>query len=340
MSKEGNSEVIIYNTEDGKAKINLKLENGTVWLNQLQIAELFQTTKQNISKHIKAIFNDSELSEKVVVNYQLTTTKHGAIEGKEQSREVAYYNLDMILAIGYRVRSPRGVQFRIYASTILKEYLIKGFAMDDERLKNFGGGTYFKELLERVRDIRSSEKIFYRQVLDLFATSVDYDSKSNEAKKFFSTVQNKMHYAIHHNTASELVYNRVDANKEFLGLTTFKGELPSLSEAKVAKNYLDEKELRGLNQLVSGYLDFAERQAEREIAMKMSDWVKHVDNILTATGEDLLEGNGKISHKQMEKKVEDEYKKYSAHTLTQVERDYLEEIKNIEKIAKNREKNE
>lgn len=340
MSKEGNSEVIIYNTEDGKAKINLKLENGTVWLNQLQIAELFQTTKQNISKHIKAIFNDSELSEKVVVNYQLTTTKHGAIEGKEQSRKVAYYNLDMILAIGYRVRSPRGVQFRIYASTILKEYLIKGFAMDDERLKNFGGGTYFKELLERVRDIRSSEKVFYRQVLDLFATSVDYDSKSNEAKKFFATVQNKMHYAIHHNTASELVYNRVDANKEFLGLTTFKGELPSLSEAKVAKNYLDEKELRGLNQLVSGYLDFAERQAEREIAMKMSDWVKHVDNILTATGEDLLEGNGKISHKQMEKKVEDEYKKYSAHTLTQVERDYLEEIKNIEKIAKNRKKNE
>ncbi len=340
MSKEGNSEVIIYNTEDGKAKINLKLENGTVWLNQLQIAELFQTTKQNISKHIKAIFNDSELSEEVVVNYQLTTTKHGAIEGKEQSREVAYYNLDMILAIGYRVRSPRGVQFRIYASTILKEYLIKGFAMDDERLKNFGGGTYFKELLEKVRDIRSSEKIFYRQVLDLFATSVDYDSKSNEAKKFFATVQNKMHYAIHHNTASELVYNRVDANKEFLGLTAFKGELPSLSEAKVAKNYLDEKELRGLNQLVSGYLDFAERQAEREIAMKMSDWVKHVDNVLTATGEDLLEGNGKISHKQMEKKVEDEYKKYSAHTLTQVERDYLEEIKNIEKIAKNREKNE
>ena len=334
MSKEGNSEVIIYNTEDGKAKINLKLENGTVWLNQLQIAELFQTTKQNISKHIKAIFNDSELSEEVVVNYQLTTTKHGAIEGKEQSREVAYYNLDMILAIGYRVRSPRGVQFRIYASTILKEYLIKGFAMDDERLKNFGGGTYFKELLEKVRDIRSSEKIFYRQVLDLFATSVDYDSKSNEAKKFFATVQNKMHYAIHHNTASELVYNRVDANKEFLGLTAFKGELPSLSEAKVAKNYLDEKELRGLNQLVSGYLDFAERQAEREIAMKMSDWVKHVDNVLTATGEDLLEGNGKISHKQMEKKVEDEYKKYSAHTLTQVERDYLEEIKNIEKIAK------
>ena len=338
MSKEGNSEVIIYNTEDGKAKINLKLENGTVWLNQFQIAELFQTTKQNISKHIKAIFNDSELSEKVVVNYQLTTTKHGAIEGKEQSREVAYYNLDMILAIGYRVRSPRGVQFRIYASTILKEYLIKGFAMDDERLKNFGGGTYFKELLERVRDIRSSEKVFYRQVLDLFATSVDYDSKSNEAKKFFATVQNKMHYAIHHNTASELVYNRVDANKEFLGLTTFKGELPSLSEAKVAKNYLDEKELRGLNQLVSGYLDFAERQAEREIAMKMSDWVKHVDNILTATGEDLLEGNGKISHKQMEQKVEDEYKKYSANTLTQVEKDYLSTIKNIRKIIKKNKK--
>ena len=219
--------------------------------------------------------------------------------------------------------------------------MIKGFAMDDVRLKqgkNLFGNDYFKELLERVRDIRSSEKVFYRQVLDLFATSVDYDSKSSEAKIFFATVQNKMHYAIHHNTASELIYNRVDANKEFMGLTTFKGELPSLSEAKVAKNYLDEKELRGLNQLVSGYLDFAERQAEKEIAMKMSDWVRHVDNILTATGEDLLEGNGNVSRIQMEQKVEDEYKKYSANTLTQVEKDYLSTIKNIEKIIKKNEK--
>ena len=325
------NQIIIYNTEDGKSKINLKLEDGTVWLNQLQIAELFQTTKQNVSKHIKAILEDGELSEVSTVNYQLTVQKEG---NREIERNIAFYNLDMILAIGYRVRSPRGVQFRKYASTVLKEYLIKGFAMDDDRLKNFGGGNYFKELLERVRDIRSSEKVFYRQVLDLFSTSIDYDRNSDEAKKFFATVQNKMHYAIHHKTASELIFDRVDGDKEFMGLTTFKGVLPTLSEAKTAKNYLNEKELRGLNQLVSGYLDFAERQAEREIAMTMADWVNHVDNILQATGEDVLENAGKISRKQMEEKVLKEYKKYSEHTLTQVEKDYLDEIKSIEKIAK------
>lgn len=326
-----NNKIIIYNTEDGKSKINLKLEDGTVWLNQLQIAELFQTTKQNISKHIKAIFEDEELREDSTVNYQLTVQKEGK---REIERNIAFYNLDMILAVGYRVRSPRGVQFRKYASTVLKEYLIKGFAMDDDRLKNFGGGSYFKELLERIRDIRSSEKVFYRQVLELFSTSIDYDKKSDEAKKFFSTVQNKMHYAIHHHTASELIYDRVDGDKEFMGLTTFKGELPTLIEAKTAKNYLSEKELRSLNQLVSGYLDFAERQAEREVAMTMTDWIKHVDNILRATGEDVLENAGSISRKQMEEKVLEEYKKYSSHTITPVEQDYLEEIKNIEKIAK------
>ena len=325
------NKIIIYNTEDGKAKINLRLEDGTVWLNQLQIAELFQTTKQNISKHIKAILEDGELSEDSTVNYQLTVQKEG---NREIERNIAFYNLDMILAIGYRVRSPRGVQFRKYASTVLKEYLIKGFAMDDNRLKNFGGGNYFKELLERIRDIRSSEKVFYRQVLELFSTSIDYDKNSKEAKKFFATVQNKMHYAIHNQTASELIYDRVDGNKEFMGLTTFKGELPTLTEAKTAKNYLNEKELRGLNQLVSGYLDFAERQAEREKAMTMADWIKHVDNILKATGENILENAGKVSRKQMEKKVDEEYKKYSDHTLTSVEKDYLEEIKNIEKIVK------
>jgi len=325
------NKIIIYNTEDGKAKINLRLEDETVWLNQLQIAELFQTTKQNISKHIKAILEDGELSEDSTVNYQLTVQKEG---NREIERNIAVYNLDMILAIGYRVRSPRGVQFRKYASTVLKEYLIKGFAMDDNRLKNFGGGNYFKELLERIRDIRSSEKVFYRQVLELFSTSIDYDKNSKEAKNFFATVQNKMHYAIHNQTASELIYDRVDGNKEFMGLTTFKGELPTLTEAKTAKNYLNEKELRGLNQLVSGYLDFAERQAEREKTMTMADWIKHVDNILQATGENILENAGKVSRKQMEKKVDEEYKKYSSHTLTQVEQDYLEEIKNIEKIAK------
>ncbi|WP_019780592.1 virulence RhuM family protein [Streptococcus sobrinus] len=325
------NDVIIYKTEDGKDSIELHLDNGTVWLTQQELAELFQTTKQNISKHIKAIFSDKELTEEATVNYQLTVQKEGT---REVGRQVAYYNLDMILAVGYRVRSSRGVQFRNYASTVLKDYLIKGFAMDDERLKNLGGGSYFKELLERIRDIRSGEKVFYRQVLDLFATSSDYDSQSLEAKHFFATVQNKMHYAINHQTASESVYGRIDSDKEFLGLTTFKGELPTLREAKVAKNYLSEKELRSLNQLVSGYLEFAERQAEREQIMTMADWIEHVDRILLATGEDLLSGNGSISQKQMSEKVEAEYKRYQSKTLSQVEKDYLTEIKQLEDFAK------
>lgn len=327
------NDIIIYTTDDGKATIELHLDNGTVWLTQLELAELFQTSKQNISKHIKAIFEDGELDEKVVVNYQLTTTQHGAMAGKTQSRKTAYYNLDMILAIGYRVRSPRGVQFRNYASTVLKEYLIKGFAMDDDRLKNLGGGSYFKELLDRIRDIRSSEKVFYRQILDLFATSSDYKASSVEAQQFFATVQNKLHYAIHHQTASELIYHRVDSDKEFLGLTTFKGELPTLSEARVAKNYLTEQELRGLNQLVSGYLDFAERQAQRQIVMTMADWIQHVDRILLATGEDLLTNAGTISREQMTEKVGQEYRKYQAKTLSEVEKDYLAHIKQLEKTA-------
>ena len=322
--------IIIYNTEDGKAKINLILDDGSVWLSQSEIAELFQTTKQNISKHIKSIFQDLELSEEETVNYKLTVQKEG---NRKISRQLAYYNLDMILAIGYRVRSIRGIQFRNYASSILKEYLIKGFAMDDERLKNLGGGNYFKELLERIRDIRSSEKVFYRQVLDLFATSIDYDAENEEAKKFFATVQNKMHFAIHHHTASELIYTRVDSDKDFMGLGTFKGELPTLEEAKVAKNYLSVEELKSLNALVSGYLDFAERQAQREVKMTMKDWREHVDRILSATGEDLLIGNGRVSREMMVDKVNQEYRKYSAKTLSQVERDYLAAIKNIESIA-------
>ena len=324
------NDIIIYNTEDGKAKINLQYADGTVWLSQLDIAELFQTTKQNVSKHVKAIFLEGELEESATVNYKLTVQKEG---NRKISRQLAYYNLDMILAIGYRVRSIRGIQFRNYASSILKEYLIKGFAMDDERLKNLGGGNYFKELLERIRDIRSSEKVFYRQVLDLFATSIDYDAKNEEAKKFFATVQNKMHFAIHHQTASELIYSRVDGDKDFMGLSTFKGELPTLEEAKVAKNYLSAEELKGLNALVSGYLDFAERQAQREVKMTMKDWREHVDRILSATGEDLLIGNGRVSRDMMVDKVNQEYRKYSAKTLSQVERDYLTEIKNIESIA-------
>lgn len=328
------SEIILYNTEDGKSKIELHVEDETVWLNIKELAELFQTTRQNIAKHIKNIFDDGELYENMVCNYKLHTTEHGAISTKTQTRKLAYYNLDMILAIGYRVRSVRGVQFRNYASTILKEYLIKGFSMDDERLKNLGGGNYFKELLDRIRDIRSSEKVFYRQVLDLFATSIDYNSKSEEAKEFFATVQNKLHYAVHHHTASEIIYNRVDSEKEFMGLTIFKGELPTFTEAKVAKNYLTEKELKSLNFIVSGYLDFAERQAEKKVVMTMQDWIEHVDRILTATGEDLLKDNGKVSRQQMIEKVEKEYKKYSERTLSPVEKDYLAEIKSIEQLAK------
>lgn len=334
------NEIILYNTEDGKSKIELHVEDETVWLNIKELAELFQTTRQNIAKHIKNIFDDGELYENMVCNYKLHTTSHGAISTKTQTREIAYYNLDMILAIGYRVRSPRGIQFRNYASTILKEYLIKGFAMDDSRLKNLGGGNYFKELLGRIRDIRSSEKVFYRQVLDLFATSIDYNSKSAEAKLFFATIQNKMHFAIHHHTASELIYERVDSEKEFMGLTVFQGELPSLKEAKIAKNYLSEKELKGLNTLVSGFLEFAERQAQKEITMTMQDWLQYTDRVLSITGEDILVGNGMISKEVANEKVNTEYKKYSEKTLSQVEKDYLNEIKAIEKKVKDGGKNE
>ena len=336
MNKE--FQFLVYNLEEENVNINVKIRNETIWLTQKAMGELFDVKVPAISKHLNNIYEDGELERNSTISKMEIVQKEG---NRNVAREVEFYNLDAIISVGYRVNSKKATNFRIWATKVLKEYMIKGFAMDDARLKqgkNLFGNDYFKELLERVRDIRSSEKVFYRQVLDLFATSVDYDSKSSEAKKFFATVQNKRHYAIHHNTASEFVYNRVDANKEFMGLTTFKGELPSLSEAKVAKNYLDEKELRGLNQLVSGYLDFAERQAEREIAMKMSDWVKHVDNILTATGEDLLEGNGNVSRIQMEQKVEDEYKKYSANTLTQVEKDYLSTIRNIEKIIKKNKK--
>ena len=288
---------------------------------------------KNIKNRGKLIlFN--QLSSILFVGYFVTAPKHGAIEGKMQHKPVAFYNLDMILAIGYRVRSPRGIQFRLYASTILKEYLEKGFAMDDERLKEAGGGHYFKELLDRVRDIRSSEKVFYRQVLDLFATSIDYDKRSKEAQMFFQTVQNKLHYAVHHHTAAELVYDRVDRHHDFLGLTTFKGELPTRAEAKVAKNYLSETELLDLNQLVSGYLDFAERKARREEAMTMADWVAHIDMVLASTGEKVLQHAGHISKIQMEHKVDVEYNAYVEQTLTRVERDYLEEIKHIENIAK------
>ena len=321
---------MIYNLGVDNESANVRIVEDSIWITQKALAALFEVQVPTIKKYLHNIYSKDELEK------NLTMSKMEIVQ-KEGSREVEFYNLDVIISVGYRINSKKATAFRIWATNLLKEYMIKGFAMDDDRLKqgtSLFGNDYFKELLERIRDIRSSEKIFYRQVLDLFATSIDYDGNSEEAKKFFATVQNKMHYAIHQKTASELIFDRVDGDKEFMGLTTCKGELPTLTEAKTAKNYLSEKELRSLNQLVSGYLDFAERQAECEVAMTMADWIKHVDSILQATGEDVLENVGKVSYKQMEKKVLEEYKKHSAQTLTPVEKEYLKEIKNITKIAK------
>lgn len=325
------SNVIIYTTEDGAAKIELRLENGTVWLSQAEIAELFQTTKQNISKHIQAIFDDQELDETATVNQQLIVQNEG---DREVSRAISFYNLDVILAVGYRVRSVRGVQFRRYASTVLKEYLEKGFALNDERLKNLGGGNYWKELLDRIRDIRSSEKVMYRQVLELYATAVDYDPKSDESLAFFKMVQNKLHFAAHGNTASEIIYFRVDSDKPFAGLTSFKGSRPTQAEAMVAKNYLSEQELKVLNNIVSAYFDFAELNAIEEREMRMADFVRELDRILSSAGRKLLENAGTISHKQAEEKARIEYQRYKAKTLEQVEKEYLKAIGSLEHQAK------
>lgn len=313
-----NSEIIIYKTEDGLTQVDVTFNDDTVWLTQEQMAELFQKAKSTINEHINNIYDDGELKK------DDTMRKFGNSEFS--TKPTNYYNLDMVISVGYRVRSQRGVQFRIWAGGILKEYLKKGFAMDDKRLKELGGGGYFKELLDRIRDIRASEKVFYRQILEIYATSIDYNPKAEESIIFFKKVQNKIHYAISGETAAEVIYHRADAEKEFMGLTTFEGNQPTLKKAKVAKNYLNEKELRAMGQLVSGYLDFAERQAERGIAMTMQDWAKHLDAILTSTGEQLLTGNGSISHSQAVKKAESEYKKYKARTLSDVEKDYLDSI--------------
>lgn len=318
------SNIIIYTTEDGLAKIETIFDEDTVWLSMDQMAELFQRDKSTISRHIKNVFTEGELQRDSVVANFATTAADGKIY------QVDYYNLDVIISVGYRVKSKRGTQFRIWAANILKEYLRKGFAMDDERLKNLGGGGYFKELLERIRDIRASEKVFYRQVLEIYATSIDYDPKAEISIRFFKKVQNKIHYAIHGQTAAEIIYNRADAEKEFMGLTSFAGKQPTLKEAVVAKNYLDEKELRAMGQLVSGYLDFAERQAEREQAMTMQDWAEHLDRILTMSGEQLLIGNGSISHKQAVDKATIEYRQYKERTLSEVEQDYFDSIKMLE----------
>ena len=320
-----NGEIIIYQSDDGLTRIQVDLHDGSVWLTANQMAQLFEKDETNIRKHINNVFSEGELVKE-------NNTQFLRVDGVKQP--VAFYNLDVIISVGYRVRSIQGTQFRIWATERLKEYIIKGFTMDDERLKQLGGGNYWKELLDRIRDIRSSEKVLYRQVLDLYATSVDYDPKSSESVRFFKIVQNKLHYAAHGHTAAEVIYQRADADKPFMGLRTFKGEMPVLSDVKVAKNYLDENELKILNNLVSGYFDFAEVQAMRHNPMHMSDYIEHLDRVLSSTGEKLLEGTGTVSHKQAMEKAEQEYRKYQAETLSPVEEAYLETIRETEKLAK------
>ena len=328
---ETQGDIVIYQTDDGLTKIDVRFIDETVWLTQAQLCELYQTSKSNISEHIKNIYLEGELDEASTVRKFRTVQ----IEGdRSVSREQLHYNLDMIISLGYRVKSITATQFRRWATERLKEYMIKGFTMDDERLKDLGGGQYWKELLDRIRDIRSSEKVMYRQVLDLYATSIDYDPKSNESIAFFKLVQNKLHYAAHGHTAAELIYERVNAEKPFMGLKSFSGDFPAAKDIGIAKNYLTEDELKVLNSIVSGYFDFAEIQAMRHNPMHMSDYVNHLDSILKATGENLLTGSGTVSHQQAMDKAKSEYKKYQVQNLSPVEEAYLDSIKQIEKIAK------
>lgn len=322
------NKVIIYTANDGKTRIDVKLEEETLWLTQAQMCELYQTSKSNVSEHIKHIFEEGELNKESVVRNFRTT----AADGKEYL--VSHYNLDMVIALGYRVRTIIATRFRQWATERLKEYIVKGFTIDDERLKKLGGGSYWKELLERIRDIRATEKVLYRQILEIYATSIDYDPRAQVSQDFFKKVQNKIHYAIHGHTAAELIVERADAEKDFMGLLTFKGNHPTLIEAKTAKNYLNEKELRAMGQLVSGYLDFAERQAEREQVMTMNDWADYLDRILTMSGEQLLQGSGSVSHEQAMEHATTEYRKYKQRTISDAERDYLLSIKSIEDSIK------
>jgi toxin-antitoxin system, toxin component, fic family len=322
------NKIIIYTDDSGLTKIDVKLEDETLWLTQAQMCALYQTSKSNVSEHIKHIFDEGELQESSVVRKFRTT----AADGK--SYLTTYYNLDMIIALGYRVRSIIATRFRQWATIRLKEYITKGFTLDDDRLKQLGGGGYWKELLERIRDIRSTEKVLYRQVLEIYATSIDYDPRASVSQKFFQKVQNKIHYAIHGHTAAELIVARADAEKDFMGLLTFKGNQPTLIEARTAKNYLNEKELRAMGQLVSGYLDFAERQAEREQTMTMNDWANYLDRILTMTGEQLLQDGGSVSHDDAMEHATTEYRKYKQRTISDAEHDYLNAIKRLGNINK------
>lgn len=323
-----NSKILIYQTEDGITKIDVKLEGDNIWLSIDQMATLFGRGKSTISRHIKNIFEERELQQDSVVAKFATTASDN------KTYQVDYYNLDVIISVGYRVKSIQGTKFRIWATERLKEYLVKGFTMNDERLKNLGGGNYWKELLARIKEIRSSEKVMYRQVLELYTTAVDYNPKSETSLIFFKMVQNKLHYAAHGNTASEVIYFRVDSDKPFAGLTNFKGNQPTQAEAMIAKNYLTEQELRVLNNLVSAYFDLAELNAIEEREMKMEDFVKELDNILSSTGRKVLDNAGRISSKQAEDKAVKEYKKYKAKTLVDVEREYLNVINTLQKEMK------
>ena len=328
---QSQGEIVIYQAEDGITKVECRFVDETVWLTQQQMAELFHTSRSNIVEHIGHIYEEGELDEVSTCR----KFRQVRMEGNRQvTRELPFYNLDMIISLGYRVKSLIATQFRRWATERLKEYMIKGFTMDDERLKNLGGGNYWRELLERIRDIRSSEKVMYRQVLDLYATSVDYNPRSAESVAFFKMVQNKLHYAAHGHTAAEVIYERADADKPFMGLTTFSGDFPTAKDIGIAKNYLTEEELRVLNQMVSGYFDFAEVQAIRHRPMYMSDYVEQLDNILRATGEEVLTHAGKISHAQAMEKAKAEYKRYQAQTLSPVEEEYLKTIKQLGKTAK------
>ena len=328
-------EILIYQSEDGLTKLEVKIQDETVWLTQQQMADLFQTSRTNVVEHISHIYEEFELDENSTCRKFRQVRKEG---NREVSREMSYYNLDMIISLGYRVKSRIATNFRRWATERLKEYMIKGFTMDDERLKNLGGGNYWKELLDRIRDIRSSEKVMYRQVLDLYATSVDYNPKSSESIAFFKMVQNKLHYAAHGHTAAEVIYERADAEQPFMGLKSFSGDFPTLKDIGIAKNYLSEDELKILNNIVSGYFDFAEIQAMRHHPMYMSDYVEHLDNVLKTTGEKLLQGAGKISHAQAMEKATEEYRKYQVQNLSPVEEEYLESIKNIHSTAKKKAK--
>ena len=334
---EEKNNIIIYQLEDGKTKIDVKLEDETVWLSQQQMAKLFSTSRTNVIEHINNIYTEEELDKDSTCRNFRQVQKEG---NRTVNREIPYYNLDMIISLGYRIKSKVATNFRKWATERLKEYMIKGFTMDDERLKGNGGGNYWKELLARIKDIRSSEKVLYRQVLDLYATAVDYDPKDSKSIEFFKIVQNKLHYAAHGHTAPEVIYERADSDKPFMGLTTFKGDLPIMSDVIIAKNYLTEEELKILNNLVSGYFDFAEIQAIKHNPMHMTDYIKQLDIILSSTGEKVLKNKGTVSHNEAINKAKAEYKKYQVKTLSPVEKEYLETLKAISNKIDDKEKHE